>query len=117
MDTPAAALIRRTETPSCPYCLRQRNVASTSASRRTAGVARRNFRRLVAIESPFYGLEPRRALRAAAAIEPVLYHAAEKLIRDSRACGAPRPQKKRQSRRREVRVRPRRAASGGAVCP
>src|ERR1700730_6428845 len=43
MDTPAAALIRRTDTPSCPNCLRQLKVASTSASRRTAGVARWNF--------------------------------------------------------------------------
>src|ERR1700736_5437200 len=51
METPAAALIRRTDTPSWPYCLRQLKVASTNASRRTAGVARWNFGtcRLVAI--------------------------------------------------------------------
>src|SRR5271168_880297 len=58
MDTPAAALIRRTETPSWPYCLRQLKVASTNASRRTAGVARWNFGtcRLVAIKFLFLGL-------------------------------------------------------------
>src|ERR1700682_4380061 len=58
MDTPAAALIRRTETPSWPNCFRQRKVASTSASRRTSGVARWNFGtcRLVAICFPFCGL-------------------------------------------------------------
>ena len=39
IDTPAVALMRRTDTPSCPNCLRQRKVASTSASRRTAGVS------------------------------------------------------------------------------
>src|ERR1700733_15062407 len=43
IETPAAALIRRTETPSWPYFFKQRRVASTRASRRTAGVARRNF--------------------------------------------------------------------------
>src|ERR1700690_3435094 len=43
MDTPAAALMRRTEAPACPYFFKQRRVASISASRRTAGVARRNF--------------------------------------------------------------------------
>src|ERR1700680_1970890 len=58
MDTPAAALIRRTETPSWPNCFRQRKVASTSASRRTAGVARWNFGtcRLVVICFPLCGL-------------------------------------------------------------
>src|ERR1700730_2191277 len=58
MDTPAAALIRRTDTPSWPNCLRQRRVASTNASRRTAGVARWNFGtcRLVAICFLFFGL-------------------------------------------------------------
>src|ERR1700743_1223367 len=35
--------MRRTETPSWPYFFKQRRVASTRASRRTAGVARRNF--------------------------------------------------------------------------
>src|ERR1700722_7950544 len=56
MDTPAAALIRRTETPAWPNCFRQRKVASTSASRRTSGVARWNFGtcRLVAIRFPFF---------------------------------------------------------------
>src|SRR5260370_25608029 len=43
METRAAALIRRTDTPSWPNCLRQLKVASTNASRRTAGVARWNF--------------------------------------------------------------------------
>src|SRR3979409_955694 len=58
MDTPAAALIRRTDTPSWPNCLRQRSVASTNASRRTAGVARWNFGtcRLSAIGFLFFGL-------------------------------------------------------------
>src|ERR1700678_2748554 len=56
MDTPAAALIRLTDTPSCPNSLRQRRVASTNASRRNAGVARWNFGtcRLVAIDCPFF---------------------------------------------------------------
>src|SRR5882757_5042314 len=60
METPAAALIRRTDTPSWPNCLRQLRVASTNASRRTAGVARWNFGtcRLVAICFPFFGLYP-----------------------------------------------------------
>src|ERR1700722_10583568 len=54
MDTPAAALIRRTDTPSCPCCLRQLSVASTRASRRTWGVARRNLGtvRLAAMHVP-----------------------------------------------------------------
>src|ERR1700679_779752 len=56
MDTPAAALMRLTDTPSCPNSLRQRRVASTNASRRNSGVARWNFGtcRLVAIDCPFF---------------------------------------------------------------
>src|ERR1700691_1198690 len=58
MDTPAAALMRRTDTPSWPNSLRQRRVASTNASRRTAGAARWNLGtcRLVAIIFPFPGV-------------------------------------------------------------
>src|SRR3984893_8665234 len=43
MDTPAAVLMRRTEIPSWPYFFKHPRVASTRASRRSAGVARRNF--------------------------------------------------------------------------
>ena len=41
--TPASALMRRTEAPSCPNLRRHASVAATSASRRAAGGSRRNF--------------------------------------------------------------------------
>src|SRR5450631_91843 len=43
IETPASALMRRTETPSCPNLRRQASVAATSSSRRASGGSRRNF--------------------------------------------------------------------------
>src|SRR5476649_2556723 len=60
METPAAALMRRTEVPSWPYFFKQRSVASIRASRRTAGVARRNFGtgRFFCIKFPLFLIVP-----------------------------------------------------------
>src|SRR5215469_18522236 len=43
IETPASALIRRTETPPCPNFCRQASVAAISASRRASGGSRRNL--------------------------------------------------------------------------
>src|SRR5262249_49094652 len=43
IDTPASALILRTETPSWPYFARQASVALTSSSRRASGGSRRDL--------------------------------------------------------------------------
>src|SRR5215472_8115271 len=43
IETLASALIRRTETPSCPNFLRHASVAATSSSRRESGDSRRNL--------------------------------------------------------------------------
>src|SRR5579859_729015 len=43
IETPASALIRRTDTPSWPKRLRQTRVAAMSSSRRAPGDSRRNF--------------------------------------------------------------------------
>src|SRR5579871_5761840 len=43
IETPASALMRRTETPSCPSLFKHASVAVTSSSRRASGASRRNF--------------------------------------------------------------------------
>jgi|SRR6516225_7082732 len=43
IETPASALIRRTDTPSWPNFFRQASVAAISASRRASGGSRRNL--------------------------------------------------------------------------
>ena len=43
IETPASALIRRTETPSWPNFFRQPSVAAISSSRRASGGSRRNL--------------------------------------------------------------------------
>src|SRR5580698_7126685 len=89
MDTPAAALMRRTDTPSWPNCLRQRRVASTNASRRTAGAARWNLGtcRLVAIVIfPFGGLYRSQAEWAAGVRAEVRRPAAPARVMPGRVC-------------------------------
>src|SRR5215469_2241637 len=60
IETPASALIRRTETPSWPNFLRHASVAAISASRRASGGSRRNLGSADALDR-LTGLGPQRS--------------------------------------------------------